>query len=72
MDAKDYVTRHEFKQLDSRVNRLEIQHTRSETRIDHVEKKLDKIDSNTTWILRLIVGGIIMAVLGFFIQGGSL
>jgi len=66
---KNYVTRKEFNQLDSRVGNLEVRQTRTETRTDHLEQKLDRIESNTTWILRLIIGAFITAVLGLIIGG---
>ncbi len=69
MDGQ-YVTRDEFNQLDNKVDRVESRLTRNETRTDHLEKKLDKIDSNTTWILRLIIGAFVMALLGLILKGG--
>lgn len=70
MGDKDYVTRKEFNQLDNRVGNVEMRQTRTETRTDHLEKKLDRIESNTAWILRLIIGAFIMAVLGLILKGG--
>lgn len=32
--------------------------------------RLDKIDGHISWILRLIVGGIVMAILGYALRGG--
>lgn len=32
--------------------------------------RLDKIDGHISWILRLIVGGIVMAILGYALKGG--
>lgn len=34
--------------------------------IININKQLDKISANTTWILRLIIGGIIGVALTFF------
>lgn len=70
MDERQFVTRAEFDKLSKKVNIMEIKQTRAEARIEHIEKKLDKIESNTTWILRLIMGAIVMAVIGLVIQGG--
>ncbi|MGJ9383251.1 hemolysin XhlA family protein [Salipaludibacillus sp. CF4.18] len=70
MENNDFISRKEFNQLDSRVDDLANRQTRTETRTDHLEQKLDKIDSNTTWILRLIIGAFIMAILTFLLQGG--
>lgn len=43
----------------------------AERDISVIMKKLDKIDSNTTWIVRLLVGGFVVAILGFVIRGGT-
>lgn len=67
MDAEEYVKRGEFSRLDERVNTLDVRQTRTEVRTDHIEDKMDKIESNTTWILRLIIGAILTALLGVII-----
>jgi len=67
MNGEDYVKRGEFNRLDERVNTLDVRQTRTEVRTDHIEDKIDKIDSNTTWILRLIIGAFVTAILGLII-----
>ncbi len=67
MDDK-YITREEFNNLGQKVEGLDTRLTKTETRTDHLEKKLDKIENNTTWILRLILGAIILAILGYVLQ----
>lgn len=67
---ESYITREEFNRLDDKVDGLANRQTRTEEKVDNVEKKLDKIDSNTTWILRIIVGSILLALLGLIIKGG--
>ena len=42
----------------------------AESNIKDMREDISAIKSNTTWILRLIVGGIVGAVLSFIIQGG--
>jgi len=42
----------------------------AESNIKDMREDIGTIKSNTTWILRLIVGGIVGAVLSFIIQGG--
>jgi hypothetical protein len=42
----------------------------AESNIKEIYKTLDKINNNTTWILRLIIGAIVAALLGLVIQGG--
>jgi archaellum component FlaC len=42
----------------------------AESNIKDIKADLSSIKSNTTWIIRLILGAIILAVLGFVSQGG--
>ncbi|WJQ02850.1 hemolysin XhlA family protein [Geobacillus stearothermophilus] len=42
----------------------------AESNIKDMREDIGTIKSNTTWILRLIIGGIVGAVLSFIIQGG--
>ena len=46
--------------------------TGNEKDIININKQLDKISANTTWILRLIIGGLIGAALTFFMKGGGM
>lgn len=64
----NYVTREEFQKLDDKVDELVVEHSRTKERVQNVEQKLDRIESNTTWILRLILGAIILAILGYVFQ----
>ncbi|WP_419955949.1 hemolysin XhlA family protein [Neobacillus niacini] len=66
-----------MEQLENRVSKLEDKVTGLETRvavaesnIKDINKKLDSISNNTTWILRIIIGAIIMAILGLVFKGG--
>lgn len=43
----------------------------AESSIKDIKEDLSSIKSNTTWIIRLIVGAIVMAVLGFLISQGG-
>jgi len=67
MSEEEYVRRFEFNRLDERVTSLDVRQTRTEVRTDHVEKQMDSIHKNTTWILRLIIGAFITAILGIII-----
>ncbi|MBO0602770.1 hemolysin XhlA family protein [Sporosarcina sp. E16_3] len=58
------MKRAEFERLEERVTTLDIKQTRTEVRTDNIEAKMDKIESNTTWILRLIIGAIALALIG--------
>jgi hypothetical protein len=42
----------------------------AESNIKDIKEDLSSIKSNTTWIIRLIVGAIVLAVLGFISKGG--
>jgi Haemolysin XhlA len=42
----------------------------AESNIKDMREDISAIKNNTTWILRLIVGGIVGALLTFIIQGG--
>lgn len=66
-----------MEQLENRVSKLEDRVTGLATRlavaesnIKDINKKLDSISNNTTWILRIIIGAIIMAILGLIFKGG--
>jgi len=67
MSEEDYVKRVEFNRLDERVTSLDIRQTRTEVRTDHIEKQMESIHKNTTWILRIIISAIICALLGLII-----
>jgi hypothetical protein len=42
----------------------------AESNIKDIKEDITSIKNNTAWIIRLIVGAIIMAILGFISQGG--
>lgn len=54
--------------LEGKVSSLESRVAVAENNIDTINRKLDKIDNNTTWLLRLVIGAIIMAVIGFVLS----
>lgn len=60
----------DIKDIRIEMKRLEMRTTGNEKDIININKQLDKISANTTWILRLIVGGIIGAILTFLFKGG--
>jgi predicted nucleic acid-binding Zn-ribbon protein len=43
----------------------------AESNIKDMREDISAIKNNTTWILRLIVGTIVLALLGLIIQGGN-
>ncbi|MDR4408211.1 hypothetical protein FO499_17295 [Bacillus anthracis] len=58
------------KDMQRDIRNLETRTTVNEKDIVNINKLLDKISANTTWILRLIVGGLIGAALTFLMKGG--
>lgn len=55
---------------EDKIASLETRMAVAERDISAITNTLSKIDSNTTWIVRLLVGGIVMGIIGFIIQGG--
>ncbi len=62
----------DIKDIRLEIKSLEMRTTGNEKDIININKQLDKISANTTWILRLIVGGLIGAALTFFLKGGGM
>lgn len=61
----------DMKDLARDVRNLEMRTTVAERDIDGIKDDLRGIKSNTTWILRLIIGGLVMAALGLLLKGGA-
>jgi septal ring factor EnvC (AmiA/AmiB activator) len=59
-----------IEKLEQRVSSLETRIAVAETNIKDIKADLDSIKNNTTWILRLVLGAIIMALIGLVIKGG--
>ncbi|MBW8283335.1 MAG: hemolysin XhlA family protein [Rhizobium sp.] len=60
----------DIKDLKERVNSLEKDGAVQAERMVTVQTSLTKIDSNTTWIVRLILGAIAAYILTFIVKGG--
>lgn len=63
--------------MEQRMGRLENDMTDVKTRlavaesnIKEIREDIGGIKDNTTWILRLLIGGLISAILAFIIKGG--
>ncbi|MDZ5478248.1 hemolysin XhlA family protein [Bacillus thuringiensis] len=60
----------EQKEIMRDIRNLETRTTINEKDISTINQQLEKISLNTTWILRIVIGAIVMAVLGFLLKGG--
>lgn len=56
--------------IETRLAALETQDAVSAVKLGGVETRLGKIESTLTWLVRLIIGAILMAFLAFIIGGG--
>ncbi|MED3180490.1 hemolysin XhlA family protein [Bacillus thuringiensis] len=57
------------KEIMQDIRNLETRTTISEKDIAMLNKQLEKINLNTTWILRIVISSVIMAVLGMVLKG---
>ncbi|EJR06566.1 hypothetical protein II5_02389 [Bacillus cereus MSX-A1] len=60
----------EQKEIMRDIRNLETRTTINEKDISTINKQLEKISLNTTWILRIVISAIVMAVLGLIFKGG--
>ncbi|WP_044795596.1 hemolysin XhlA family protein [Bacillus cereus] len=59
----------EQKEIMREIRNLEMRTTINEKDISTINKQLEKISLNTTWILRIIIGAIVTGILGLIIKG---
>ncbi|WP_346817344.1 hypothetical protein [Bacillus paramobilis] len=59
----------EQKEIMRDIRNLETLTTINEKDIATINKQLEKISMNTTWILRIIISAITMSVLGLILKG---
>ncbi|KAB2419662.1 MULTISPECIES: hemolysin XhlA family protein [Bacillus cereus group] len=57
------------KEIQQQIRSLELRILVNEKEISAINKQLEKISANTTWILRLIIGGLLTGVLGLLMKG---
>jgi uncharacterized membrane protein len=67
----DTRTEERLSYVEMKVATLETRLAVAENNIQNINEKLNKIESNTTWLLRIIIGAIILAVLGFVLTQGA-
>lgn len=60
----------EQKEMMRDLRNLETRTTINEKDIITINKQLEKISTNTTWLLRIVISAIVMAVLGLILKGG--
>ncbi|ANS49189.1 hypothetical protein BM86_14575 [Bacillus thuringiensis] len=60
----------EQKEIMRDIRNLETRTTINEKDISTINKQLEKISLNTTWILRIVVSAIVMAIFGLILKGG--
>ncbi|PHB88183.1 hypothetical protein COE98_21010 [Bacillus wiedmannii] len=58
------------KDIKNDIRNLESRTLGNEKDIININKQLDKISANTTWILRIIIGAIVAGLLGLLMKGG--
>lgn len=71
-ELKQEIQRIKLDQKDMQrdIRNLETRTTVNEKDIVNINKLLDKISANTTWILRIIIGAIVAGLLGLLMKGG--
>ncbi|MFG5382205.1 MULTISPECIES: hemolysin XhlA family protein [unclassified Yoonia] len=57
-------------QLERRIIALETRNAVDEVHRDNVSDRLGAIEDTLKWLVRLIIGGLLMAALTYAVQGG--
>ncbi|QWG36965.1 hypothetical protein E0M25_27535 [Bacillus mycoides] len=60
------------KDMQRDIRNIETRTTVNEKDIVNINKQLEKISANTTWILRIIIGAIVTALIGLLLKGGGM
>lgn len=55
--------RTELNNLRSELGNVKTEQQVQKVQIMNIEKKLDKIEGNTTWLLRIVIGAIVLYIL---------
>ncbi|MGG5736726.1 hemolysin XhlA family protein [Bacillus cereus group sp. IBL03679] len=73
-DLKQEIQQIKLDQKDMQhdIRKLETRTTINEKDIVNINKQLEKISANTTWILRIIIGAIATALIGLLLKGGGM
>ncbi|PGT80254.1 hypothetical protein COD86_30955 [Bacillus cereus] len=72
-DLKQEIQQIKLDQKDMQrdIRNIETRTTVNEKDIVNINKQLEKISANTTWILRIIIGAIVTALIGLLLRGGG-
>ncbi|MGW6184955.1 hemolysin XhlA family protein [Bacillus mycoides] len=73
-DLKQEIQQIKLDQKDMKrdIRNIETRTTVNEKDIVNINKQLEKISANTTWILRIIIGAIVTALIGLLLKGGGM
>ncbi|WP_342540551.1 hemolysin XhlA family protein [Heyndrickxia sp. FSL K6-6286] len=56
--------------LENEISEVKIRLAVAESTIKDLKEDIASIKSNTTWILRIVIGAVISSILGLIINGG--
>lgn len=59
----------QVERLDQRMNDMERNHSVSDVVMDSVNRRLGNIEDSQKWVVRLIIGAILLAVVGAALNG---
>ncbi|MED1407677.1 hemolysin XhlA family protein [Bacillus mycoides] len=59
----------EQKEIMREIRNLEMRTTINEKDISTINKQLERISPNTTWILRIVIGAVVTGILGLVVKG---
>jgi hypothetical protein len=57
-------------QVDQRLRKLETRNAVDEVHRDNVATRLSAIEDTLKWLVRLMIGGMLMAAVSYAVQGG--
>lgn len=70
MTARTDRIQRQIESLEGRMVEVEKSHSVGEVVMTGVDRRLGNIEDTLKWIVRLIVGAIVMSFLGFILSGG--
>ncbi|EOO71491.1 hemolysin XhlA family protein [Bacillus mycoides] len=54
----------------TKIQNMEVRLAVVESKVIKIEESIEKISANTTWVLRIIIGAIVTALIGLLLKGG--